>query len=91
MKDKNISYGPLTQIEIKLIANLLEMASEEFGNHGCNDFNLIQDGGLSKNEAIKLNKKMNHWNGSPEDCDDDEHLQCTCHVEKIQNILERNK
>jgi hypothetical protein len=26
--------------ELKLIAQMLEMASSEFGNHGCNDFDL---------------------------------------------------
>ena len=41
----------MTRIEIKLLAQLLSMAQEEFGNHGCNDFSLTRDGGLTPGEA----------------------------------------
>ena len=31
---------PLNKAELELIAQLLELASNDFENHGCNDFNL---------------------------------------------------
>jgi hypothetical protein len=31
---------PLTENECRIISDLLEMASEEFGNHGCNDYTI---------------------------------------------------
>ena len=42
----------------KLIAKMLRIAAEEFSNHGCNDFNLETDGGLSKEEAQEALRKM---------------------------------
>lgn len=30
----------MTPEELRLAAHLLDMASEEFGNHGCNDFDM---------------------------------------------------
>ena len=29
--------------ELEILADLLELASDEFGNHGCNDFVLTRD------------------------------------------------
>lgn len=42
----------------ELTATLLKMASAEFSNHGCNDFDLVKDGGLSEGEALKLHKDI---------------------------------
>lgn len=44
-----------------LIADLLEMASERFSNHGCNDFNIEKY--FSPSELEDLAVKMNKWNG----------------------------
>jgi len=44
----------MTELERKLIAKLLTMASEEFSNHGCNDFHLLRDGGLTEAEAAEV-------------------------------------
>jgi len=44
----------LRQGELKSIVKLLELASEEYSNHGCNDFDLIRDGGLSLREARQV-------------------------------------
>ena len=41
----------MNRVEVKLLVQLLNMAEEEFGNHGCNDFSLTKDGGLTPGEA----------------------------------------
>lgn len=56
----------LTNTEAKLLVELLELASDQFSNHGCNDFELakcISD----LEERRKLMKEYNDYNGSPED------------------------
>lgn len=37
--------------DVRLLVVLLDIASDEFCNHGCNDFNLVRDGGLSSQEV----------------------------------------
>lgn len=39
--------------ERRLLVKVLEMASDTFSNHGCNDFNL-KDHGLTKDEIKEL-------------------------------------
>ncbi len=41
----------MPEITRKLLLKVLQMATEEFSNHGCNDFDLIRDGGLTEEEA----------------------------------------
>ncbi len=48
--------------EIKLIAKLLEMASDKFSNHGCNDFDLVKEAGLTSEEAHEVNRGFASWN-----------------------------
>jgi len=52
-----------------LIAKLLEMASDDFDNHGCND--LYDDfwEGVSEEEKQDLYKEYHEWNGDPEEYD----------------------
>jgi hypothetical protein len=60
----------LTDTEAKVLAELLELASDQFANHGCSDFELgkvIPD----LEERRKLMKSYNNYNGSPEDFEDD--------------------
>jgi hypothetical protein len=55
----------MTPAERKLTAALLRMASDTFGNHGCNDFDLtkvIPD----KAERDALVRSYFEWNGDPE-------------------------
>lgn len=52
-------YSIMTKAERKLISILLNLAADEFGKHGCNDFNLIKDGGLTKEEAKEIFDKLN--------------------------------
>lgn len=55
------------EIVVKLISKLLEMASYQFSNHGCND--LYEDfwDGVSEDEKQNLYKEFHDWNGDPED------------------------
>lgn len=55
--------------ERKLAAILLEMASNHFGNHGCNDFPLEKY--LTPEEQQMLTKQYHEWNGDPEEYNPD--------------------
>jgi hypothetical protein len=57
----------MTPAEKRLAAMLLRRASEEFGNHGCNDFDLVCDGGMLAKEADDFRKRFHAWNGDPEE------------------------
>lgn len=48
----------LTTLEAKMLEHLLDIAGNEFSNHGCNDFNLQEELKLSKKDAIDLNKAI---------------------------------
>ncbi len=48
----------MNDLERKLAAKLLHMAAESFGRHGCNDFDLVRDGGLTKEEASQILESM---------------------------------
>ena len=62
---------PLTPAELRLLAELLELASDTFGNHGCNDFSLLKSMPLLEDRR-KLMEAFNEHNGSLEDFEDDE-------------------
>lgn len=56
----------MTPNERKLAAAVLRLASEQFSNHGCNDFDLsklIPD----EDERNALVREYEGWNGSPEE------------------------
>lgn len=58
----------LNKQHLKLMSHLLKMASEQFGNHGCGDFNLeavIPD----VEDRRALLKAMHESNGDPEEFD----------------------
>lgn len=44
----------LTTAEVKVFSVLLERATEEMGNHGCNDFSLTRDAGLDADESMVI-------------------------------------
>ena len=48
----------LTPAEMRLIGRLLDMAANEFGNHGCNDFEWTADFPASEREALV--RRMEH-------------------------------
>ena len=51
----------MTPAERKLTACLLKLASEEFSDHGCNDFSLRKDGKLTDAEAKEIVATINKW------------------------------
>lgn len=53
--------------EIKLAAMMLNMAADEFANHGCNDFDLVKDGGLTEAQAKEFKANAERWAGDGED------------------------
>jgi len=55
-----------TGAEKRLAGRLLQMASDEFSNHGCNDFDLVGDGGMLAKEAKEFRRAYHDWNGDPE-------------------------
>jgi hypothetical protein len=61
----------LTHFELRLAAKLLEMAGDQFGNHGCNDFDVIEEFGIAPEDAIDLDRKVHELNGDPEEHDPD--------------------
>lgn len=56
----------MTANEQKLAAHVLRMASNEFSNHGCNDFNLAQ---IVPDQAERdaLVRAYHEWNGDLEE------------------------
>lgn len=48
----------MTPTEKKLASLLLNLAADEFSNHGCNDFHLIKDGGLTAEEVRKVQEAL---------------------------------
>jgi hypothetical protein len=57
----------MTRKEKLLTAYLLDKASEEFSNHGCNDLSYAEKNLLSQGEWDKLNKEFHEYNGDPEE------------------------
>lgn len=57
----------MTNKERILSAKLLELASEEFGNHCCNDVDESYFTNWTTEERQKFVKEYYNYNGSPED------------------------
>lgn len=53
----------MTPAEKILAARMLRMAADNFSNHGCNDFDLVADGGMLAKEAHGFRKRFHEWNG----------------------------
>jgi hypothetical protein len=57
----------MNQKEKKVAAELLRTASEQFSNHGCNDWNYPKD--WTEDEKLQFVREYHEWNGDPEDFD----------------------
>lgn len=65
---EKVQQKRLTAREAQLAINLLCKASDKFGNHGCNDFNLVEELGMSSQKERKaLALAMEKWNGDEEE------------------------
>jgi hypothetical protein len=51
----------LTPTEQRLIQILLNKAADEFGNHGCNDFDVVSEAGLTNADSDKLWQALADW------------------------------
>lgn len=61
----------MTTKEYALAALLLQMAADEFGNHGCNDFDekLMDSIGFTDKQKIELAREYHSRNGDLEECE----------------------
>ncbi len=57
----------MTDKERILAADLMQLASEEFGDHGCNDLDDKLFEKWSKEEIQQLTKEYHDFNGDPEE------------------------
>lgn len=58
----------LIPMEKHLAAILLDVASNKFANHGCTDFRMVEDGGISAREDRReLVLAIERWNGDEEE------------------------
>lgn len=66
----------MTAKEVKLTAALLEMASNEFSNHGSNDMDkaLLNAIGFTDEEKLALAREFHEWNGDLEEILEDGEL-----------------
>jgi hypothetical protein len=56
----------MTPTQRKLAAHLLRLASDQFSNHGCNDFDLSRFI-LDQDERDEFVRGYFAWNGDPEE------------------------
>ncbi len=57
----------MTTKEKQLASDMLELASEQFSNHGCNDVEPEIYDGWSLEERRQFIKEYREWNGDPND------------------------
>ncbi len=62
----------MTPIEKKLATMMLKKASEEFSNNICSNdnFDLVEDAGLTPEQSFDLRKRMRIWNGDDEEVEE---------------------
>ncbi len=65
MSSPKFVHGPMTPFEMRLAADLLKMAAEEFGRHCCNDLPLP-----NTEDANRLGRQYHEWNGDPQEWED---------------------
>lgn len=51
----------MPELDRKLIAALLDMTSQQYANHGCNDFDLHKH--MTPEQAAELQKALADWTG----------------------------
>jgi hypothetical protein len=78
----------LSKTEKKIIAALLRLASDDFANHGCNDFDLTKIIPNSK-ERRELIQRYYLYNGDPSEfrLDDEEELSDYFDISVLINYL----
>jgi len=79
----------LTKAELKLAAYLLDLASEEFGNHGCNDLDLVKEAGLDPEDSFVLRKDLTAYSG--DEVVEEEHNHHTLDAVMMEYLAHRMK
>lgn len=81
----------MNRAQLNVLANILEIASEEFSNHGCNDFNLAEQG-LTPEEIESFKAGFIEYMKA----DDSEYVgpsgtyvQDNCVMRYLQNVVEK--
>lgn len=62
----------LSDKEAKIVAALLDMAGDKFGDHGCNDFRLSDHVEMTDDEKRVLDLAVHEDNGDPEEHEPDQ-------------------
>lgn len=57
----------ISKKELALAAKMLELASDQFSNHGCNDVDENVYDGWTLEEIQQFVKEFHEWNGDPEE------------------------
>jgi hypothetical protein len=57
----------LTPADLKILVVLLDRAGDEFARHGCNDFDLLKDGGLTPGEAEEMKTRLQVESPDPDE------------------------
>jgi hypothetical protein len=57
----------ISKKELALAAKMLELASDQFSNHGCNDVEENVYDGWTLEERQEFVKDFHKWNGDPEE------------------------
>lgn len=79
----------MTTNEARLAAHLLNMASNEFSNHGCNDFK--RPDWYPKSEWNDLLREMYEQNGDPENYQPSEYSSDDWLMSHFAGMIERNQ
>jgi|WetSurMetagenome_2_1015567.scaffolds.fasta_scaffold932293_1 hypothetical protein len=56
--------------ELELASKMIELASDEFSNHGCNDVEESMYEGWTLEDRKEFVKEFHKWNGDPEEYDE---------------------
>ena len=62
----------LQPYELKLAAKLFSLAADQFANHGCNDFDLVEEAGLTEEQAYQVNRDFAQFNGDADEWTEEE-------------------
>jgi hypothetical protein len=57
--------------EKELAAKMLDLASEQFSNHGCDEVEESVYDGWTREERLQFVKEFHEWNGDPEEFSED--------------------
>jgi hypothetical protein len=61
----------MTEKELRAAGELLDLAADEFANHGCNDLDSSFWKGWTEEEKREFYKSYHEWNGDPEEFRED--------------------